>query len=373
MALANCGRIYWPPLTTDNGANDNSLFFATHTYDSASDRLAWVGNSTVTDTLSTVYFRTGTVTTGCTVDVRIETVTNGRPTGTLFGTNTNVTVVIADTDDNVWKTATLTAGASLTKGDQFAIVMVVSSGTPNLQIGGVPGAFSQSSDGLYPITLQDTGAGTWAGITGLLWIAEFTTAGPTYLPRLYANNGAGTITSFNSGTSPNERALRFQVPFTCRVAGLRIWMFNVAAGADSTASIWNTTGTTDAAALAQKSLDGDFPTSTTIDGCVDFIFPTPVTLSVNTTYYAGLRADTANNIGLGSYANASVTNAVRAMAGVNAQTYLSTRVWSAGTAGAWTDTTTTVPFIYLLIDQLDDGASAGGTTIAGTPMRRGMV
>lgn len=368
MALQNIGQIYWPTLQIQGAAISLGFAATAFTFDSSSDRLAWVGRSPVTDSLATIYFRTVTVNTGCTVDVRIETVTNGRPSGTLFGTNTNVNVVIADADDNAWKTATLTAAASLSKGQEFAIVIVVASGTPNLQMGGLPGGLSGSSiQSHYPLVLQDTGAGTWTNTgasMGFNWIVQFSTAGVLPLSNLVPMSGPGTITAYNSGTSPDERALKFTPPFTCRAAGIRAAIFNVAAGADFTASLWDATGDVDAEALAQATIDGDFAVSTTTDGFVDLLFATPVTLTSGSTYYLGIRADTANNISLGEYSNSTVTNAMRAMHGTDSSMRLSTRSWSAGTAGAWTDTTTTIPLIHLIIDQLDDGVSAGGSASA---------
>jgi hypothetical protein len=364
MALQDIGLMYWPPLQLPGGPLASGLAVGTVTFDSATDRLAWVGRATLTDALETIYLRTGTVTTGCTLDVRVETVTNGRPSGTLWGTNTNASVVVDNADDNVWKTAALTAAASLNVGDEYAIVVVVSSGTPNMQFAAPPGNLgTYASLAHYPLTLQDTGAGTWASsAAGFEWVVEFATAGVKPVTGLNPNSGAGTISAFNSGTNPNERALRFQTPVKLRIAGLRVAMFNIAAGADFTYSIWDASGDTDAEALAQAAIDGDFALSTTQDGYVDLWFDVPVTPDLNTTYRAGVRADTANSIALAEFSNSVVANALLAFPGVNAEIYLATRQWTAGTAGAWTDTTTTLPLIHLIIDQLDDGVSAGGAS-----------
>jgi len=365
--------LYYPMPMVDGGALSSALGNPTLTFDSVTDRIAWVGNFPITDTITTVSFRTGTVTVGSTIEIRIETVTNGRPSGTLWAANTNGTVVVANGDDSVWKTVTLTSAANITAGDEIAIVVVNSSGTPNMQFSVCSDVLGKESrNAHYPLLLLDAGAGTWAGTgisssTGQLeWIVTTGTAGVIYLPNLSPLDGAGTVTTFNSGASPDERALRFQVPFKCRVIGLHVGMANNAAGSDFTFSLWNTSGTTDAAALAQATCDGDFALSTTQDGYVDLFFATPVTLDINTTYYAGLRADTANNIALYEFITATVTNAIKAF-GVNAETYLATRAWAAGTAGAWTTTTTTLPCISLIIDQLDDGVSAGGGGVRSGP------
>lgn len=364
MPLQDIGLMYWPPLQLPGGPLASGLAVGTVTFDSATDRLALVDRCRVTDALDTVYLRTVTVTTGCTVEVRIETVVNGRPSGTLWATNTNATVVIDNADDNVWKTATLTAAASMNVGDEYAIVVIVSSGTPNMQFAAPPGNLTTyASLAHYPLTLQDPGGGTWASSgAGFEWIVKFATAGVKPVTGLNPTSGAGTITAFNSGTNPDERALRFQLPFKCRIAGLRVAMFNIAAGADFTYSIWDAAGDADVEALAQASIDGDFALATTQDGYVDLWFDTPVAPDPNTTYRAGVRADTANSIGLAEFSNSAIANALLAFPGVNAQTYLSTREWTAGAASAWADTTTTLPLIHLIIDRLDDGVSAGGAS-----------
>jgi hypothetical protein len=103
---------------------------------------AYIFRAPKTGTITKVGFRTVTVITGATVDVRLETVsaTDGHPTGSLVGTNANASQVIADTNDNVFFTVTLTAGASVTAGDVLAVV-VVAPATGSLQEIG-PGGFS---------------------------------------------------------------------------------------------------------------------------------------------------------------------------------------------------------------------------------------
>lgn len=361
-ALVNIGIMFWPinqmpglPLSTTFGAN-------TIVFDSITDRLAYVGRSPITDSISKIYFRMGTVTTGDTVDVRIESVSGGRPTGTLIdsGTtnNAHVTVAIADTDDNVWKTATLGTAAALTAGQEFAIVIVHSSGaTPNEIFISAPAAITGYA-GHYPLMLQDVGGGTWAGILATWeWVVEMTTAGVVAISGLSPLNGAGTITAYNNTTNPNERAMKFVAPMKCRVIGLRVGMFNTAAGADFTFSIWDSTDNPAAnpTPLAQVAESGNYALSTTQDGLVDMIFPAPLTLVAGATYYAGVRPDTANNIGLGEMSAAgtgAAVNAIRAFGIGSNLACLSTRQWVGTDPGAWTDTTTTLPMISLIIDSV---------------------
>lgn len=375
MTLAACGVNYYPvriggsELSSGLGLTRTNL-----TFDSTSDRLAWVGDSNFAGTIAKVYFRTGTVTTGTTVQIQIETVTNGRPSGTIFSAGASGTVAIADTDDGVWKTVTIGTPPTLAAGNQFAIVMTYSSGaTPNLIITSMPG--NETGNGsVYPLCLQDTGGGTWAHQnSGMEWIVELGSGDIACLPCLSSSEANGTFTAFNSSSSPNEYALKLTLPFKCRIIGLSALIGNVATGADFTMSLWPSSSSVDGDALGQATVDGDSAVSTTADGYYTRHF-TAVTGAAGSTYYLGIRADTANNLALASLvAPTGITNAVRAFPTQTITAHLATRAWSGGTAGSWTETaTTTLPLISLVIDQLDDGAG-GGTTIAGTPMLRGMI
>lgn len=360
MTLAAIGLVAYPTRLLRAGAIGSTLTRQNLTFDSTTDRVAFIGSMPVADTLDKVYFRTGTVTTGTTVEVRIESLSNGRPSGSLIAAGASVTVEIADANDNAWKTAAIGTPPTLAAGAEFAVVIKYSSGsTPNLQFT----AAEAELHGLYghsPACLQDTGAGTWANAAGQWnWIIEGGSSGVLHLPGLLPADGSGTLQAFNSGSSPDEYALKFVAPFKARCVGLSAALFNIAAGADFTLSLWPASSSVDGDALGQAARDGDLALSTTQDGYVSAFFA-PVTLVAGTTYYAGIRADTANNLSAGLLpAPSGITNAMRGFPlGANTA-HLSTRAWSAGSAGAWTDTTTTLPLISLLLDQLDDGAGGG--------------
>ena len=371
MTMVACGVMTWPMPLLDARMSNNTGAISNVTLDSTSDALAWIGTSPVTDSLTKIYFRTVTVTTGADVDVRIETVVAGRPSGTLWGANTNIVVTIADSDDNVWKTATLTSAASLNAGDQFAIVIASSAGTPLI-------GFATTTDTVTPIAGQGTYPSLLANLTGSYaaianmsrsfeWIVEFSSAGIKFTPGLTPIDGAITLTAFNSGSSPDEYALRFIPPFKCRVRGARVALANGNADADCTMSLWDATGDTDAEALAQVVLDNDALSAVANDGYVNAFFDTANTLTAGATYYLGIRADTANNRSIYTCATAGSgepAGAIKAFPAESTELYLATRTWTAGTAGAWSTTTTTMPVIELLIDQVDDGSAAAGNSNA---------
>lgn len=370
MTLAAVGLLQWPIQQLAQNVVTSGLTAGTLTFDSTADRLAYVGKAYQADSISKVFFRTATVTTGDTVKIEIQSVTNGRPSGTIIAAGASGTVAIADTDDNRWLSVTIGTPYTFSIGEDFAIVMTHDSGsTPNwqssvgfLDMGGWMG-------GLYPSLLQDTGAGAWNTTGGgrlYEWVIEMTGAGGAVpFPGLLPLNGSGASVSFNSGTNPNERALKLVAPAKMRVIGLSLAMFNNAAGSDVTFSIWDSTDNPGAGPtpLAQTSLDGDYPYSATADGVVHVFFAAPLTLTAGSTYYIGVKPTTANNIGLMELSAAGTgasSTGIRAFGIGTVTAHLSTRQWVSTDPGAWTDTTTTLPAISLIVDQIDDGASAGG-------------
>lgn len=372
MTLAAIGLARWPTAMIQTNTTSTGLGVSSLTFDSTTDRVAYVGRAYQADSINKIYFRTGTVTTGDTVRLQIESVTNGRPSGTIIAAGASGTVAIADTDDNVWKTVTIGTPYTFSVGEEFAIVLTHSSGsTPNLQLTGANFELAGWGGGLYPSTLQDTGAGSWSTshpLTGsqLEWVVEMSSAGVVTMPGLCPLNGAGSVTAFNSTSNPNERALKFVAPMKMHVIGMTVAMLNVASGADYKLSIWDATDNPGASPtpLAQTAtIDGDFAYSATADGLVHQFFPEPVTLDAGTTYYAGIKPETANNLSvlyLDAAGTGAAANAIRAFGLGSVTAHLATRQWVSTDPGAWTDTTTTLPAISLIIDQLDDGASAGG-------------
>lgn len=368
MTIQTVPRFYWPDWRASrlNTTAISTTFLTFATLDGASDAAMWAGDSPATGNLTAVHFRTGvvSVTSGpLNFDVRIETVADGRPTGTLFGTNTNATVSIATTDDNIWISATLTAAASVTRGSPFAIVIKApGAGTFSVIIAGVPpnsGTTPVSAN--WPVAGADTdGNGTYDSMVVASAPCIVANIGGT----LHQLEGCApwdslAISNFNSGSSPDEKALRYNEPVPRRVIGMEVLAANVSAAGDFSLTIWPDSGSaqTDANALAQVAHDGDAVVGATQDGWVQKFFATAVILSANTTYWAGIRADTANNIAILTGGLPAITGIGAATPG-GAQCYLGTRAWSAGSANAFSTDTATVPFVRLICDGLDDGIGA---------------
>ncbi len=357
MALQSIGGVvYFPPAFGPFIDVTPPFLSTTYLIDAAGESSGCIMRAPKTGTISAVTFRTATVTTGATVDVRIETVdaTTGLPSGTLFGTNTNGAQIILDANDNVLFTTALTAGASVTKGDLLAIVITTPAGG-NMQITGVN---TQPTPSAFPYGALFTAA--WAKVTASLPMAglQYNDGSYAFCPQTPVVSTL-VSTTYGSGTNPNNRALRLQVPVPCRVTGAY-----VCADGDAAADLLLVADNWDgnnANALASLAIDPDIRRNTGVGTFQDY-FSNTVTLTANTTYRLVLKPSSASTLSLSSYTVASAAQLDQN--GANQQCYQSVANNPTG-SGDWTPTTTARPLMGLLIDQFDDGIGLGSLIAGG--------
>lgn len=311
------------------------------TLSSASDKAAWVGYAPQTGTIDKVAFRTGAVTTSATLDVRLETIgTDGNPSGSLWATNTNGSQ--ASLAANTWYEVTLTAGASVTKGDKIALVIV----NPAVSPGNLEVQRYSVSRSIFPYTARfaasawTRSASPWAG-----WL-HYTT-GTAYPSVVGMKPATDSSAQYNNSSTPDERGNKITMPFACKVQG--IWMINLTTSdtGDFDAVLYDSNSGT----LESVSMDGDL-TSTTNSGQVPFecYFDTEVTLSYGQVVRVVKKPTSATNTRLPHIALNS-TSQLTAAPGIGNQ-QLSTRT----DAGAWSDDNTRVASIGLILTGIDDGA-----------------
>jgi hypothetical protein len=281
-------------------------------------------------------------------------------------------VSTAVADDNTWKEAILTSSVSLSVGQLFAIKVStfgqISSQAGNLQMLSGGGAL-RGNMGLFPYLMQDRGGGIYstysAGGAGAAWemVTRWSSNGVIPVTAMTPTDGAVVITSYHGGSATNEHAMRFQVPFSARVAGLGAYLLNKQSSAAFSLSLWSALASTDAAALGQVKVSTNV-VSAVLDGYYEAFLSSQVVLSPNSTYYVGLRADTSSTTSTVSLGFMNVTtgisSAMRAFPMPYGEIYRAQRGWTNGTSGAWTNFTTSLPLCYLMIDQLDDGVQTGG-------------
>lgn len=206
------GRMEYPP--SDYASAAYTVLAA---ISAAGDKFGCVMQAPFTGSITAVDFLTGTVTTGATMDVRIETLdASGDPSGSLLAANNNGSCVVADVDDNVIKSATLTAAASVTKGQMLGIVVVNPAGTPgNFAVRGLVGGDAKvlpygerSITGVYTKNVAPMAIGLNYGGT---YYPQFGTA--------IVTGSAPVGSNYNNGGAFREVGNRFTVPCAMRVSG----------------------------------------------------------------------------------------------------------------------------------------------------------
>jgi hypothetical protein len=164
-----------------------------------------------------IHWATANVTTGATVDVRLETVntSDGFPSGTLVGTNTNASQVIANGDDSVFFSSTLTADATVTAGQIMAFVVMNPTVSPGAMVlaGSAAGA-----DGNFPYGL--TKSTTWAKTSILLMFSvEYDDGTLVPIPGIMPAATAVTGTNLSTSQTPDVGGWLFESPVSMRVVG----------------------------------------------------------------------------------------------------------------------------------------------------------
>lgn len=321
------------------------------TIDADGEKTAFIFNAPVTDTLTKVGFFTKTVTTGGDLDIRIETVdSSGFPTGTLWGTNTNVTQTINATDDNTWFEVTLTAGASLTAGDIFAVVITRSSGTFAGQIHYSTGS---EFDKLGFPTLS-TYTTSWASFTaaGIVAALYFSTNGYYPMEGIHGVGSTNYLATYNNTSTPDVIGNVINIPYAAKASG--IW---VVADFDGPAVIklYDSDGVT---VLAAVTNDDNTPVTAT--GTLNYrLFTAEVALSANTDYRIAVEPSSATNLSF--YYREYASAAIRAQDTHGVRGFYTSAKDPTGT-GDWTDDTTRIAAVGLLISAIDFPTGGGGGT-----------
>ena len=172
---------------------------------------------------------------------------------------------------------------------------------------------------------------------------------------LPAGTGSTVIntTTFNNGSTPDERGLFFQLPAPVKVGGAW-WRADLDGNADYV--LYDSDGTT---VLASSSLDLNVRGAAKAGNF--FIRHTPISLTASTNYRAVIKPTSVTNLSTYDF-DVNAAALLDAVAGGQNWHYTSRT-----DAGAWTQVTTKRPFMGLLVTAIDDGAGAsgGGMRLAG--------
>jgi hypothetical protein len=304
----------------------------------ASGKIGFNFQATKTGTIDRILWQSGTAVGSPTVDVRLETVGTGSPSGTLFGTNTNI--VTGTVASNTAYESTLTAGASVSQGDFLSLVWAYNSGT-SIQI-----ALATLVNAMQLNLPQISTAGSYSIIAGRLPYAALRYSDGTYCP-IAPGGVAYGIGSTTSQYSSGEEGVRFRFPNPVRVSGF--WAthdpdvdvtYNLYADATAPGGTAIRSVTVATNRFGQKNAVVS-----------QYIFSSSVTLAANTWYRLvgassgspGTRFNI-NTIPSASYAAAVATD--------HHQTK------SSGVS--WVDSPAILPQIGVIADGFDDGTGGAG-------------
>lgn len=160
------------------------------------------------------------------------------------------------------------------------------------------------------------------------------------------------LTTFNSGSTPDERGLRFQLPFQAECVGAWAWL-DIEAACDLV--LYDSDGTT---VLVAVSLSSAIRPSLNPEAA--FVPFAPQTLLANTTYRLTVKPTTGSNVSLQDY---DVDTSALLQASPGGTTWYYTHRTD---AGAWTDTNTKRPWMGLALSGVDDASGATPAEYAAT-------
>lgn len=354
-----------------NAISTNLGSAANQQFNAASDGLAIVFRATATTMIDLISFFVPTVTTAGTagnVEGSVQTVgTDGLPTGTIVTNSATGTVAVSTTGV---KTVSGIAGtAALVVGTLYALVLQAGAGWDrDLLIRRHTGASISSA---LPFQATKDGAAAWVqstniGAVGLnIGVAN---SGGTYLniPGLVGATSALALQSVTDATNPDERGNRFSYPVPRTIIGVILHLSGGAPPATDddfrVALFTDHTGGSPTMA-ASTTVDGSEVAGT---GPMFIPFDAAVDIAANTAFALAVKATGAGTWQITRW-TWGANGELAGFAGIN--TYATTRN---ADSGAFTDDNVQAYSIFPVFSKADDGAGSG-TTIAGTPMRRGMV
>lgn len=347
-AFTGCGGIMVPdpPWFTSAAPGVGTTF---GTLDASTERRAYLFEVPKTGTLDKAEFRLGAVTFNGASVFRVSfqnvDLTTGFPDATQDQYR-DMTALSA----NAWNAPGLMtsdgtdggAKRSVTKGDLLAVVFEYQTFTAADSV--VLSYLDTSSVfGNFPYGALFTG--TWAANTGTPLLALKYNDGSYHVPiGSIPVASLNSVTTFNTGSTPDERGLLFQFPFPVEVEGA--WVRTDLDG-DAELILY------DNADVAQRTVTLDKDVDATAAGAYRrHIFSSALSLSANTNYRLVMKPTSATNLSVYDW-----------LSGVSLANYIGGSTWKyteRTDAGVWTDTADKRPWMGLILSGFDDAAGGGG-------------
>jgi hypothetical protein len=384
--LPNSG-IYFPGMPQWNFSQGTPGYsLANMTMDAAAEKVAFVGqlwlqdqgsgksfsDGSISGTAGKIYWMAGTATfANGSTNLRIgvqdmdatDTTLPGQPDGNfdvyadLVGGTDTITSTAAQT------TAMESGSKTLSHGDIIAIVfdMTARGGADSV----IVGAWSVGGIAGFPYSLVNT-TGTWglqnASPNVVLEMDDGTLGFLDGAFPVWHYNGNNI--AYNSGSSPKEYGLIFQVPFPCKVDAARMIAAFANGSADCEVILYSDPLGTPSA-LHTQSIDASYMAGATARYAT-FAFGSEIELQANTNYGVVLKPTTGNNVTLGRWdVNSTPDKLLQMIGGANVKQV-------SRSSGAFTSTDSFVPMIDVRISSLSDGAGGAGGLLTHPGMAGGM-
>lgn len=341
MALISVPTFPFPEMQTMSSASTPAM--TNLGIDGTNTSAAAVIDPPKTGNIRKVTLRFAVVSVAGNVDVRVETLSSGDPSGTLIATNTNAVVAAAA---NSWVTATLTADAPVVAGTPIAIVFTRSTGTYNII--GVSGNQMASQ---FPYGDRFASAVWTRNLVVPAIVLEYDDGSIYDINGVWAVLDNGLFT-YGSGSTPDEHGILYNnLPIGLQAVGFW-WIGNLTADADMV--LYDSGGT----AQRTASIASSMRLSNAV-GIQRRVWSSPYLMIAGQSYRLVLKPTSASTVVL-AYADAASLAAMAATPG-GANIYDTART----DAGSWTDTNTRQPMMGLYIDAIDTGSGAGIAQLLG--------
>jgi hypothetical protein len=266
-----------------------SASYTNFTMSSTGHRFATVFFVGSTITPTAVLLRLGTKTgTTPTYQVAIQGLNaSGQPDGTNLCTPATFSPSSLSWADNSTRWITVSGASSLSPGTPYCLVVTYSSGTVdasnNASFTAVNTAI-RPDNFTTPYYLSDANVGTWTAAGNIAPVFGAVRDGSTTHGLMLASS----IVNGSLGAAGNRQANKFTLPSgvgqSIDVVGLTVQSITMPAGGSVILGIWDGAGT----AIGSVTLDSDHAGNTVANRAVSATFPSVATLSVGTTYYAGV-------------------------------------------------------------------------------------
>lgn len=343
MTLVNIGADVFVPHMTGVTA---SLAFSSMLINAAGEKAAFVFRIRKGGTIDHVGFMVNAASNPQDLRVSLQDVdtTTGDPDGTQdqfrdvtgIAANTYFTtgLITSDgTDGGVKRT--------VSPGDLLAIVIEFASTVGNLNI-----AQDIDNRGDVNFPYRDFFTSSWSpGVARMVGHIEYDDGSYEQGWNFLCADLMST-TVFNSSSTPDERALKFSLPFDCQIAGF--WSYSDIDN-DCDFVLYNAAST----AISTTSVTQQVQQNPTNARPFFHYFDTPHTYNAGDVMRLSMKPGASNS---SSYEFESPSAALMAANELGTDAVLSTRAL----AGAWTDDTDRRPYLGLILSQLDDGAGGGG-------------